>query len=378
MKRVVLLAIILSMVLCLFAGCKTYVAEENATLGEFVEGNSFPEDDDGVDEHPAGDQQQDQTPSDDKEDKNPSKDDEPADDEPDQSEPNTDKENETPGKDEPNQKEPDEDEEPQETPSDTPVDPDAEDSGWYKVLSFNIKSMYYNPETGNTGTDMRAKTVEIMKAIDADIVGLQEVDVNTNRGFNINQAKWLAEQLGYEYYHFTQTKALDNGTGDYGHAILSRFPISNIEEVLFRSQNEDKEQRKYTRVVLDIDGKEVVYINAHLTTQNVREDGSRDTSMGEAQFREVANLIQKETRPTILTGDFNLPIKVQLKLYDRSKMTPMNGGKTQSNLHEMISIDNIYVTNNLEHYVDENDMSVFVGLETSSDHDPLWSYFKFK
>ncbi|MBQ7971360.1 MAG: hypothetical protein IJ294_03330, partial [Clostridia bacterium] len=106
--------------------------------------------------------------------------------------------------------------------------------------------------------------------------------------------------------------------------------------------------------------------------------GTRDTSMGEAQFREVASIIQSEKRPALMTADYNLPIKVQLKLFDRSKMTSMNGGKDQRALHEILNIDNIYMNNMMEYYVDGEGMSVFRGEETSSDHHPLWSYFKIK
>lgn len=373
MKRVVLMAMILAMVLCLFAGCKAAQVEEEAVAGEFVEKE------DVGNEQPSGNpSQQDQTPSTDQEDEDPSSsdepaDDEPADDEPDPSEPNSDKEDETPDQKDPEQK-PGKDEEPEENPSDEPVDPDAEDSGWYKVVSFNIKSMWYNPETKKTGADMRDETVKILRELDADIVGLQEVDINNSRSFNVNQPKWLAEQLGYEHYYFTPT--VDKGEGEYGHAILSRFPIKDIEEGIYKEQR--AEIRKYTRVVLDIDGQEFVYINTHLCTQEQLDDGTRDTTIGEAQFREVASIIQKEKLPALMTADYNLPIKTQLKLFDRSKMTSMNGGKTQTNLHDMISIDNIYVNNMLDYYVDEEGMSVFVGQETSSDHDPLWSYFKIK
>ncbi|MBR2013437.1 MAG: endonuclease/exonuclease/phosphatase family protein [Clostridia bacterium] len=373
MKRVVLMAMILAMVLCLFAGCKAAQVEEEAVAGEFVEKED-------VGNEPSGNQsQQDQIPSGDQEDEEPSQgdepaDDEPADDEPNPSEPNSGNEDETPDQKEPQQQKPDKDEDTEKDSSEEAVDPDAEGSGWYKILSFNIKSMWYNPETKKTGADMRDETLKIMREIDADIVGLQEVDINNSRSFNVDQPKWLAEQLGYEHYYFTQT--VDKGEGDYGHAILSRFPIKDIEEGTYREQR--GELRKYTRVILEIDGQEVVYINTHLCTQETRDDGTRDTSMGEAQFREVADIIQKEKRPALMTADYNLPIKTQFKLFDRSKMTSMNGGKTQKKLHDMIGIDNIFVNNMLDYYVDGEGMSVFVGMETSSDHDPLWSYFKIK
>lgn len=56
-----------------------------------------------------------------------------------------------------------------------------------------------------------------------DFVTLNEVDVFTNRtGKDVHQARDLAEKLGMEW-HFS--KAIDRDGGEYGDAVLSKYPI---------------------------------------------------------------------------------------------------------------------------------------------------------
>lgn len=370
-KKIISSLLILAMVMGLISGCVSNNQEDSAIAGELVEQDQTEKFDQEEEPQKPFVENEEKTEDDVVEEKKEENDKE-------QTPSSDDKDEPTPERDEPIPDEPvsgnedvSEEPEPEEDPE--PIDPEAEDSGWYKIASYNIKSMWYDPKTRQTGADQRNKIVQILRAIDADIVGLQEVDNNSRRSYNINQAQWLAGELGYEYYHFTKTTTKDGG--DYGHAILSRFPIKWVDEVTFREQT-GSEPRKYSKTILEIDGKEVVFNNVHLCTQQKLSDGSRDSTFGQAQFREVCGVFQNEKRPALMTGDFNLPLQTQFKLYDRGKVTSMNGGKTQKKIHYGVSIDNIYVNNLLEYYVDETEMSVFVGKETASDHDPVWSYFK--
>src|SRR5690606_28018267 len=62
-----------------------------------------------------------------------------------------------------------------------------------------------------------------IKDQDPDLVALQEVDVNTQRSGKFNQAEEIARRLGMSFFF---AKAIDHGGGDYGVAILSKFPMS--------------------------------------------------------------------------------------------------------------------------------------------------------
>ena len=383
LKKIILMMMILAVSLSMLAGCAKQ--DESALAGELVGGAQDSFTDFGDSDQPQQDQsssdsieQEEQDSSDAPSAENKPSVDTPQEQAPSQDIPEEEKEEEQQSPSQEQEQEPSEEEEQpaekQEELPITPEDPDAEGSGWYKIASYNIKSMWYDPQTKMTGFDQKDKIARILREIDADIVGLQEIDDNTKRTGYIRQTEWLARELDYDYYYFTRT--VNKGDGDYGHAILSRFPIKMVEEVDFKSQR--GEHRKYTRALLEIDGKDVAFYNNHFCTQEKLADGSRDSSAGQAQFNEVGSRFQKEKIPALMTGDFNLPIQTQFRLYNRSKITSMNGGKTQTKLHKEISIDNIYVNNLVEYYVDKEGMSVFVGAETASDHDPLWSYFKLK
>lgn len=106
----------------------------------------------------------------------------------------------------------------------------------------------------NTGTSIEA-TVAVLRTIDADIVGLQEVRSEAESckaddcpaGGPDGIAERLAEALGYHVYvQRGEHEAL------WANAILSRYPISkNIDDDL--------------GVVFEVDGRKIAVINIHLT-----------------------------------------------------------------------------------------------------------------
>lgn len=73
----------------------------------------------------------------------------------------------------------------------------------------------------------------------ADIVGFQEVDVSVERSDRINIATELSELTGLEHVVFG--KNIDHQGGDYGNATISRYPITEFENIHFeRLSNEQR------------------------------------------------------------------------------------------------------------------------------------------
>jgi endonuclease/exonuclease/phosphatase family metal-dependent hydrolase len=92
-----------------------------------------------------------------------------------------------------------------------------------KVMSFNLAM-----GAGAIGQDRSGATqAEYIKNKGADIVFLQEVDVNTKRSGPINLAQAIAARSGLQYYQFRKHESFDGG--EYGIAVISRFPLSNVE-----------------------------------------------------------------------------------------------------------------------------------------------------
>lgn len=261
--------------------------------------------------------------------------------------------------------------------------PDTKD--WIKVCSYNIKVMHYEASTGaNLPADQMAYKMEevaqTLKEIDADIVGLQEVDYLASRTGNVDQVKWLAEKLGYPYYHFTST------TGNYGTALMSRFPILKTEDRYFAGNVRENgcrldgyEPRGYSRNELDVDddGKtDFLFYNTHLGnfTPQQLQYMSRDL---EADVDRGYQLV--------VTGDFNLWPFEMVGRFNTEKLTALNGGDDFNYFEESTiqeygnAIDNIMVSDNMDYFWDTaRDCGVIEHQSKASDHSPIYSYIKLR
>ncbi len=281
----------LSLLLTCFAGCKP---KPQITLSDDYE-TEQPEPDSPVDET---------------EEEEPEQEDEPEQkDEPVQKEESEEK---VPVKEEtPEQKDPVKEEEPkQEDPKveeNTPEEEDAPENSEENGKPAYDEAKKLTVVTYNIKTAMHGKTydqiVEQINAAGADIVGFQEVDLNTMR-VPENQIKILAGKAGFPYYYFEATIALDGdqsvkGNPDrtemlYGHAVMSKYPIKKSQLVDPRAQNKEYEFRNFGRHEIDVDGTTVVFYNCHL-------DGSK----GREQYNEIQEKWMSKDEYAICVGDFN-------------------------------------------------------------------------
>ena len=232
-----------------------------------------------------------------------------------------------------------------------------------KVVSYNVKALHYDPENPRGVADRREDVAEVLRQLDGDIVGLQEIDVNNKRTDFYDQIKYLAETLGYPYYHFTPTTP----NGVYGHAIMSKYPIKELEDREFSIQC--GERRKFCRAVIDAEGKELVFYNTHLTTSTPgRILGlERNKIFAQYQLMELMVRMCAEEGPVVLTGDFNLTFEKQKECVDTQKVYPLNGGKAFAVEDPKTRIDNIYL-----HNIEKHDAAVTYGERGASDHP--WIY----
>lgn len=348
MKRIFLFFIVLLLAGILF-GCNSAPAEENATIGEVVETPDRPV--------------QEQKPSAPTPDQEPPVTQEPEQKDPVQTEPEK-PEPETPAPEA--QPKPESPAPEEETPSEE-TEPTYE--GWIKLASYNTKSLMHSQD--------RDGIVEELKEIDADIVGIQEIDSFTSRSGQYDQMKFLAEEAGYPY--FTFDKLIDYQGGAYGMGILSRYPIKKSEVVQYEAQCEaDSHVRKYGRHVLDVNGKEVVFYNTHLAIR----DGEDETSV--PQLTEVLKRMNGDEY-ALLTGDFNMKAPVAAKAVAGCKnikilnsgdpnMTSYIEGKLAADF-----IDNIMTTKNFETYWDDwSGTGIMVSKTPYSDHNMVYTYVNFK
>lgn len=178
-----------------------------------------------------------------------------------------------------------------------------------KVMTYNIR-IASPPSKGWGHTDLPAIAAVINRE-EPDLVALQEVDALTDRsGKQSHQARELGKLAGMAY-HFA--KAIDRSNGDYGVAVLSRYPIELAES--FRlgtvSGHPEAETRAAAVVTVRTPAGRVVFISAHLDHLS---DADRSHQIG--QLNKI--LARYRKRPVILGADLNAlpnnPVISQLKL----------------------------------------------------------------
>ncbi len=164
-----------------------------------------------------------------------------------------------------------------------------------KVMSYNIH--HANPPSRPGVIDLDAIATVINKA-QPDLVALQEVDVHTRRsGTSLHQAEELAVRTGMQVYF---AKAIDHDGGDYGVAILSRFPLTDLTtHRLPLIEGSKGEPRVLATAHVQLPGdQKIVFANTHLDAQ--RSDSNRVL-----QINEVVKILKRQSHPVILAGDLN-------------------------------------------------------------------------
>ncbi|MEK6478406.1 endonuclease/exonuclease/phosphatase family protein [Catalinimonas sp. 4WD22] len=165
-----------------------------------------------------------------------------------------------------------------------------------RVMVYNVH--HCNPPSEADKIDVEA-IAETIREQNPDLVALQEIDVMTGRSGKNDQAKMLADHLEM-YYYFG--KAIDHDGGEYGVAILSRFPISKKQTYPLPTQEgTGGEPRVLATVKVQLpDGKSLRFGSTHL-------DAQKENTNRLLQIRKIGELVSDEELPIVIAGDFNAP-----------------------------------------------------------------------
>jgi len=165
------------------------------------------------------------------------------------------------------------------------------------------------------------RIVEFLSATNADLILLQEADLNARRTHHVNIAREISRQLRMNYVFGREFQELTQGSRSspayHGQATLSRWPLSNSRVVRFQRQSnfwrphwflpdiEPFQERIGGRMALvsevDIGGKTLITYNLHLESKG--DDGLRCSQLDEAL--NDARRYNGDT-PILFTGDLNL------------------------------------------------------------------------
>jgi endonuclease/exonuclease/phosphatase family metal-dependent hydrolase len=198
------------------------------------------------------------------------------------------------------------------------------------VASFNIAAGKV------TSPQNIAKAIS---AINADVISLQEVDKLTNRSGNIDQLKEIEKITGMNGIY---CRAIDFDDGQYGLAILSKYPIK--KETILELPSGNREQRIgcVAKVNVPNFSAPITFINTHLDTKE-------DPSIRLQQIRELNDRTIEMRGIKFLMGDMNdtyttNSIKELTKYWN--PVTPFNKNyRTWPSINPEIGVDYIFTSN---------------------------------
>jgi endonuclease/exonuclease/phosphatase family metal-dependent hydrolase len=181
-----------------------------------------------------------------------------------------------------------------------------------RIVSWNI----------NRGLQLQ-RIIEFLESARADLVLLQESDLNARRTHHLNIAKEISQKLEMNYVFGREFQELTQGSraspAYHGQATLSRWPLSGARITRFHKQSNfwrphwflpeisPFQERLGGRLALvvqaNVAGKVMVTYNLHLESKG--DDELRCSQLGET----LGDAQRYDAKmPIVLAGDFNLDV----------------------------------------------------------------------
>ncbi|MFO0410867.1 MAG: endonuclease/exonuclease/phosphatase family protein [Planctomycetota bacterium] len=175
----------------------------------------------------------------------------------------------------------------------------ASKSSALRVLSYNIHH--------GRGVDNKLsleRIAAVIRQADADVVALQEVDQGCGRSDRKLQVQELEKLTGY---FGVFGKAIDFDGGEYGQAVLSRWPIK--QSTVHRLPNEQqpngsmREQRIVLEAIVPSEAGTIRFLGTHL--DHSKEDLREQQATAVDRLLDAVSFADTKSIATVLAGDFN-------------------------------------------------------------------------
>ena len=163
---------------------------------------------------------------------------------------------------------------------------------------IQIRVLTYNIQIGK-GMDGKLdlpRTAKVIARLHPDLAAFQEIDRLSQRVGGIDEPAELARLTGM---HYAFGKALPVSGGEYGELLLSRYPLKDVQNHVFESE-EGCESRAAiaAKVKLGENGPKILFIGTHLEHANCP-----------VRLRQAESLMHilntAKPLPAVLAGDFN-------------------------------------------------------------------------
>jgi endonuclease/exonuclease/phosphatase family metal-dependent hydrolase len=215
-------------------------------------------------------------------------------------------------------------------------------------LSAAVTLMTFNIHSANNaeGSNQLEAIIEEIRETGAQIIGLQEVERMMPRSGYQDQARLIAEELGYHYYYGGNINILG---AQYGNVLLSKYPITAA--VNHRLPKERLEPRGVIEARIEVEG---IPFSVYVTHLGLNPDERRK------QIMYINELLTQSEDYMVLLGDFNNhPDSPEMDIIN-TRMTDSAAALEQSSLYTFsyqstdpdVRLDRIYVSDNihLEHH----------------------------
>lgn len=199
-----------------------------------------------------------------------------------------------------------------------------------RVVTYNIHRC--------RGMDRRvvpARAAAVLSSLDADIVGLQEVVGPAPH--HVGHVAPIEAALGLDAAFATARQLRGHA---FGNLVLSRFRVVHSEQ--FDLTWAAREPRILQRVILDVVGRKVQFLNVHLGT-SLRERRVQATLLSD-----YIRQCQPTELPTVVVGDFNEwrpgPVGAALRQWFRDAEESAGGRARRSypGVLPVVHLDHVY------------------------------------
>ena len=226
-----------------------------------------------------------------------------------------------------------------------------------RLATFNIAA--------NKKPDV-VKLNELLKNNQVNVLGLQEVDVNTTRN-PYDMLEKFTEQGDYEYSYFQKAIDMKDGVGEYGIGLLSNLELSNSTGGSLNSEG-IKEARAWQKSDIEFNGKIIAVYNAHLTHES--------TDARAKQLLELKQTMDQDpTEYKVAFGDFNVD-QSHDEIYPFLEDYNIANGKDGKWYDTYNGVDASMKTNAIDNIITSRNMEIshITMVETTlSDHNMLYA-----
>ena len=201
---------------------------------------------------------------------------------------------------------------------------------------------------------------EVIKSSGADVIALQEVERFSVRTKFQDQIGYIADKLSMQYVFGESVNILN---GQYGNAILSKYPIEGYE---VRELPTEGEKRTLLKARLSVFGNKISFYNTHLGLKQSERD---------MQIEEILRITGDDNN-FILAGDFNAKVDKLGAITENLKDCASYG-----NNDSKVTFENEGLSERIDYIFASRVFEIKaydVPISDASDHYPVISILKFK